>query len=45
MNKLISVLIIIIAVAIFQYIRHSDPYINYEESFNVVAAGVLRTPD
>ena len=46
MKKLISILFFaaLITAAIFQYIRYSDPNINFE-NFNVVSPGVLRTPD
>ena len=35
---------LIIGVGFFQYLRNSNPEINYE-GFNIVAPGVLRTPD
>ncbi len=46
MKKLISILIfiIIIAAAFFHYSRNKDQEINYER-FNIIAPGVLRTPD
>ena len=39
-----TVIILVIALAFFQYMRNSAPEINYER-FNLVAPGVLRTPD
>lgn len=46
MKKIISILvfILIIAAGLFNYLRNKDPEINYER-FNLVAPGVLRTPD
>ena len=46
MKKIISFLgiVLIILAGIFVYSRNLEPEINYE-SFNVVAPGVLRTPD
>jgi len=46
MKKILIFLLIsaIISVGFFQYLRNSKPNINYE-GFNVVAPGVLRTPD
>jgi hypothetical protein len=37
-------IVLMIGVGFFQYLRNSNPEINYER-FNVVAPGVLRTPD
>ena len=46
MNKVFSILffILIISIGLFQYIRNSEPSINYER-FNLVSPGILRTPD
>ena len=46
MNKVFSILffVLIISIGLFQYIRNSEPSINYER-FNLVSPGVLRTPD
>ncbi len=46
MNKVFSILfiILIIGIVIFQYSRNTETNINYE-NFNLVAPGILRTPD
>ena len=46
MNKVFSILffVLIISIGLFQYIRNSEPSINYER-FNLVSPGILRTPD
>ena len=46
MNKVFSILffILIISIGLFQFIRNSEPSINYER-FNLVSPGILRTPD
>ena len=46
MNKVFSILffVLIISIGLFQYIRNSEPSINYER-FNLVSPKVLRTPD
>ena len=46
MNKLFSILffIIIFCIGILQYSRTSEVNINYER-FNLVAPGILRTPE
>ena len=46
MQKIASILLIILVIGagLFQYARNSKPNINYER-FNVVAPGVLRTPE
>ena len=46
MNKVFSILffVLIIGIVIFQYSRNTETNINYE-NFNLVAPGILRTPD
>jgi len=46
MKKIISILVfvLIIAAGLFQYSKNHEPKINYER-FNLVAPGILRTPD
>jgi len=46
MKKIISILVfvLIIAAGLFQYSKNHEPEINYER-FNLVAPGILRTPD
>ena len=46
MNKVFSILffVLVIGIVIFQYTRNSETNINYE-NFNLVAPGILRTPD
>ena len=46
MNKVFSILffITIICIGIFQYTRNADVNVNYER-FNLVAPGILRTPE
>ena len=46
MNKVFSILFffLIIGIVIFQYSRNTETNINYE-NFNLVAPGILRTPD
>ena len=46
MNKVFSILffVLVIGIVIFQYSRNTETNINYE-NFNLVAPGILRTPD
>ena len=46
MKKIISILVfvLIIVAGLFQYSKNHEPEINYER-FNLVAPGILRTPD
>ena len=46
MNKVFSILffVLVIGIVIFQYTRNAETNINYE-NFNLVAPGILRTPD
>ena len=42
-NRL-NLIVLVIGIVIFQYTRNSESNINYE-NFNLVAPGILRTPD
>ena len=46
MNKFFSILffILVISLGLLQYIRNSEPSVNYDR-FNLVSPGILRTPD
>ena len=46
MNKFFSILffVLVIGIGIFQYSRNLDVDVNYER-FNLVAPGILRTPE